>query len=299
MKVAITGATGLIGRHLTRALLDRDHEVVPLSRSNGHVHGVEAVAWDPVFDDYPTAAIDGVDAVVNLAGASVADGRWTGERKKLIRDSRVITTGRIADALRAGDGPRVLVSGSASGYYGDRGDELLDEGAGAGSGFLADTAQAWEAAALRASGDGVRVAITRTGMVFAGDGGVIPRLATLAKAGMAGPIAGGRQWVPWVDINDVVGMIITAIADDRWEGPFNNTAPEALRQVDVAKAFGHVLGRPAVMPTPGFALKMSMGEAAVLVSDSQRCVPAAAQERGYAWLVADLDASLAQHLSAR
>lgn len=296
MKVTITGATGLIGRHLTRALLDRGHAVVPLSRSGGEVHGVPTVAWDPAVDHLPSAALDGVDGVVNLAGASVADGRWSRDRKKLIRDSRVVTTTRIADALAGGTGPRVLVNGSASGYYGDRADEVLDERSAPGVGFLAETAQAWEAAARRASGDGVRVAMSRTGMVFAEDGGVIPRLAKLAKAGMAGPIAGGRQWVPWVDVDDVVGMIITALVDDRWEGPFNNVAPEPMRQADVAKAFGHAVGRPAVVPTPAMAIRMTMGEAAVLVTDSQRCVPTAATDRGYAWARGDIAASLAAHI---
>jgi uncharacterized protein (TIGR01777 family) len=293
MRVAITGATGLIGRHLARALLDRGDHVVPLSRSNGEVHGVPTIAWDPVFDDFPDAATDGVDAVVNLAGASVADGRWTAERKKLIRDSRVITTTRIADALAAGGGPGVLVSGSATGYYGSRGDEVLDESSAPGDDFLAGTAIAWEAAARGAERGGVRVAMSRTGMVFAQDGGVVPRLAKLARAGMAGPIGGGRQWVPWVDIADVVGMILRAIDDDSWEGPFNNVAPEPLRQVDVAKAFGQAVGRPAVVPTPGMAVRMTMGEAAVLVTDSARAVPGVPRARGYAWACDDIAASLA------
>jgi len=292
MRIAITGATGLIGRHLTRAVLDRGDEVVPLSRSNGQVHGVATVAWDPVFDDFPAAGVDGVDAVVNLAGASVADGRWTNERKKLIRDSRVVTTTRIADALAAGGGPRVLVSGSATGYYGNRGDEVLDEQSAPGDDFLAGTAMAWEAAAMSAARGGVRVAISRTGMVFAEDGGVIPRLAKLARAGMAGPLAGGRQWVPWVDVADVVGMIIRAIEDDAWEGPFNNVAPEPMRQAEVAKAFGRAVGRPAVVPTPALALKMTLGDAAVLVTDSHRTDPVAARGRGYAWEYGDIDASL-------
>jgi len=297
MKVTITGATGLIGRHLTRALLDRGDQVVPLSRANGDVHGVPTVAWDPVFDDMPEAALDGVDAVVNLAGASVAEGRWNREHKKLIRDSRVITTTRVADAIAGGGGPRVLVSGSASGFYGNRGDEVLDESSGPGDDFLSQVAQAWEGAAQGAARGGARVAITRTGMVFAPDGGVIPRLAKLARAGMAGPIAGGKQWVPWVDIADVVGMILAAIDDDRWEGPFNNTAPEPMRQADVAKAFGRAVGRPAVVPTPGMAVRLSMGDAAVLVTDSQRCVPRAAEGRGYAWAMGDIDASLAARIA--
>jgi uncharacterized protein (TIGR01777 family) len=292
MRVAITGASGLIGRHLTAALIGRGDEVVPLSRANGEVHGVPTVAWDPVFEDLPGAALDGVDAIVNLAGASVAEGRWTREHRKLIHDSRVITTTRIADALAAGDGPRVLVSGSATGYYGNRGDELLGESAAPGTGFLSEVAVAWEAAAMAASRGGVRVAVSRTGMVLAEDGGVIPRLAKLARAGMAGPLAGGRQWVPWVDIADVVGMILAAVGDDAWEGPFNNVAPEPMRQADVAKAFGRAVGRPAVMPTPALALKLTLGDAAVLVTDSHRTDPVVARARGYGWEYGDLDASL-------
>lgn len=297
MRVAITGATGLVGRHLTRALLDRGDEVVPLSRSNGDVHGVPTVAWDPVFDDLPAAAIDGVHAIVNLAGASVAEGRWNREQKKLIRDSRVITTTRIADSLATGDGPRVLVSGSATGYYGNRDDELLPESAGPGQGFLSDVAVAWEAAAMSAARGGVRVAISRTGMVFAGDGGVIPRLAKLARAGMAGPLAGGRQWVPWVDIADVVGMILRAVDADAWEGPFNNVAPEPMRQAEVAKAFGRAVGRAAVVPTPALALKMTLGDAAVLVTDSHRTDPVVARQNGYGWAYGDIDASLAARIT--
>jgi uncharacterized protein (TIGR01777 family) len=297
MRVAITGATGLVGRHLTRALLDRGDEVVPLSRSNGDVHGVPTVAWDPVFDDLPEAAMDGVGAIVNLAGASVAEGRWNRDQKKLIRDSRVITTTRIADALAAGDGPRVLVSGSATGYYGNRDDELLPESAGPGQGFLSEVAMAWEAAAMSAARGGVRVAISRTGMVFAEDGGVIPRLAKLARAGMAGPLAGGQQWVPWVDIADVVGMILRAVDDDAWEGPFNNVAPEPMRQAEVAKAFGRAVGRPAVVPTPALALKMTLGDAAVLVTDSHRTDPVAARSHDYGWAYGDIDASLAARIT--
>jgi uncharacterized protein (TIGR01777 family) len=293
MRVAVTGATGLIGRHLTRALLDGGHAVVLLSRSVGEVHGVRTVAWNPVHDDFPADARE-VDCVVNLAGASVADGRWTRDRQRIIRESRVGTTARIVDAMVGGAGPRVLVSGSATGYYGDRGDELLPEAVASGTGFLSETAMAWEAAALRASGDGVRVSISRTGMVFAEDGGVVPRLAKLTRTGMAGPIAGGRQWVPWVDIDDVVGMLVTALEDERWEGPFNNVAPEPMRQADVAKAFGRALGRPAVVPTPAAALKMVMGEAAVLVTDSQRCVPSGPQALGYRWTTPGIADSLAR-----
>lgn len=299
MRVAITGATGLIGGHMTAALLARGDDVVPLSRSDGRVHGVATVRWDPAHEPFPEQATDGVDAVVNLAGASVADGRWTSRHKALIRDSRVGATTRIAQALSAGAGPRVLVNGSASGYYGDRGDEVLDEASPPGQGFLTDVAREWEAAARRAgAGGGVRVAISRTGMVIAPDGGVLPRLAKLARMGVAGPIAGGRQWVPWVAIDDVVGMILCALDHDDWEGPFNNVAPEPLRQGDVARAFGRAVNRPAVVPTPAMAIKLTLGEAHVLVTDSQRCVPGVAVARGYTWATGDIDACLRDAIGA-
>jgi uncharacterized protein len=293
MRVAITGATGLIGSHVAAGLIARGDDIVPVSRSDGNVHGVPTVRWDPVHEEFPAAALDGVDAVVNLAGASVADGRWTSARKAVIRDSRVGITTRIARALAGGSGPRVLVNGSASGYYGDRGDEVLDESSAAATGdFLAETARLWEAAAREAGRHGVRVAISRTGMVMASDGGVVPRLARLARLGLAGPIAGGRQWVPWVCIDDVVGMILCALDHEEWEGPFNTVGPAPLRQADVARAFGRAVRRPAVVPTPRIAIALALGEARVLVTDSQRCVPRAAAARGYTWAQPDIDGCL-------
>ena len=292
MRIAVTGASGLIGGHVSRALLARGDSVVPVSRAGGMVQGVRTVRWDPTTEAFPAAATDGVDAVVNLAGASVAEGRWTDARKRIIRDSRVVTTTRIADALAAGAGPSVLVSGSASGYYGNRGDEVLDETSRPGTDFLSGVAREWEAAAHRAEVGGVRVAISRTGMVFAPDGGVIPRLAKIARIGGAGAIGGGRQWVPWVAIADVVGMILAAIDNASWHGPINVTAPGPMRQRDVAAALGTAVGRPARVPTPGFVLRATMGEMAVLVLDSQRAVPAAAEARGYVWVHSDVQSAL-------
>jgi uncharacterized protein (TIGR01777 family) len=280
-----------------RALIARGDEVVPVSTSVDTVAGVPAVRWDPTRAPVPAAATEGVDAVVNLAGASVADGRWTDDRKRIIRESRVVTTTRIAEALAAGAGPQVLVNGSASGFYGNRGDEVLDEESAAGRGFLSDVAQAWEGAALGAAAGGVRVVLSRTGMVLAPDGGVIPRLAKIARAGGAGPIAGGKQWVPWVAIADVVGMTLRALDDDAWTGPVNVCAPEPMRQRDVAHALGHAVGRPAKVPTPGFVLKASMGEMAVLVLDSQRCVPRIATSLGYTWAHPDVASALAAALT--
>lgn len=274
------------------ALLARGDEVVPVSRGKATVGGVPAVRWDVASGPFPEAATDGVDAVVNLAGASVGEGRWTAARKGILQGSRVLTTTAVADALARGVGPRVLVSGSATGYYGNRGDEVLDESATAGDDFLADTAVRWEAAARRAEAGGVRVCLSRTGMVLSRHGGVLPRLARLARTGVVGPIGGGRQWVPWVHVDDVVGMILAALDDDAWTGPFNAVAPEATRQGDVAKALGRVLGRPAVARTPAFVLKASMGEMAALVLDGQRTVPRVATASGYRWAFADLDHAL-------
>ena len=166
MRIAVIGATGLIGRHLTRALLDEGDEVVPVSRSHGEVHGVPTVVWDPASEPFPPAATDGVDGVVNLAGASVADGRWTPERKAIIRDSRVVTTTRIAQALAAGAGPRVLVSGSATGIYGDRGDEIMTEDSEPGPTFLSETCNEWEEATAAARDAGIRVVNLRIGVVL-------------------------------------------------------------------------------------------------------------------------------------
>ena len=292
MRIAVTGASGLVGGHVSAALLARGDVVVPVSRAVGMVHGVRTVRWDPTTEAFPAAAIDGVDAVVNLAGASVAEGRWTDARKRIIRDSRVVTTTRIADALAAGAGPSVLVSGSASGYYGNRADEVLDETSGSGTDFLSGVAREWEAAAHRAEAGGVRVVISRTGMVFAPDGGVIPRLAKIARIGGAGAIGGGRQWVPWVAIADVVGMILAAIDNASWHGPINVTAPGPMRQREVAAALGTAVGRPAKVPTPGFVLRAAMGEMAALVLDSQRAVPAAAEARGYLWVHSDVHSAL-------
>ena len=297
MRVTVTGATGLIGGHVMRALMARGDEVVPVSTSADTVEGVPAVRWDPSREPFPAAATDGVDGVVNLAGASVADGRWTDDRKRIIRESRVVTTTRIAESLAAGSGPRVLVNGSASGFYGNRGDEVLDEESAPGRDFLSGVAQAWEAAARGAETGGVRVVLSRTGMVLAPDGGVVPRFAKIARAGGAGPIAGGKQWVPWVAIADVVGMTLRALDDDAWTGPINVCAPEPMRQRDVAHALGHAVGRPAKVPTPGFVLKASMGEMAVLVLDSQRCIPRIATSLGYAWTHPDVDSAFAAALT--
>ncbi|MCU0308052.1 MAG: TIGR01777 family oxidoreductase [Thermoleophilia bacterium] len=295
MRVAIVGASGLIGRRLVAALVARGDAVVPVSRRAGAVDGVAAVTWDPVAGPPPAAMLDGVDAVVNLAGASIDGGRWTAERKRLIRDSRVITTGRIADALAAGGGPRVLVNGSAVGFYGSRAEEV-DETSAPGTGFLADTCVEWEAAAAPAASGGVRVVLARTGIVLAREGGALPRLATVTKMFMGGPLGGGRQWMPWIAMEDQIGLLLACLADDRYRGPVNLTAPHPVRQREFAAALGRVLGRPSLVPTPAVAVKAMMGEMAEIALEGQRALPKVALANGYAFRCTDLETAIRAEL---
>jgi uncharacterized protein (TIGR01777 family) len=295
MRVAVVGATGLIGTRLVAALRDRGDEVVPLSRGGDEVAGVPGTRWDPAEGPLAPAVLEEVGAVVNLAGAPIQGGRWTASRKRLLWDSRVATTQRLVESLRGRDGS-VLVSASAVGYYGPSGDEMLAEDAPAGTDFLADLAAAWEAAALAAARDGVRVAISRTGLVLAREGGLLPVIARPVRLFVGGPLGDGRQWQPWIHADDQIGMLLTAIDDDRVQGPFNATAPEPVRQRELAKALGRVLGRPAVVPTPAFAIRIVMGEMAEIALCGQRAVPSAMRALGYEFAYEDLETALSAEL---
>jgi uncharacterized protein len=279
MRVAIVGATGLIGRRVADALARRGDEVVALSRRGAPVPGARAVQWDPAAGPPPGEALAGADAVVNVAGAPVAPRRWTAARKRVLYDSRVGTTRRIVEALAQG-GPRVLVNASGIDYYGDAPQEV-DESSPAGRGFLAELCVAWEAEARRAEGAGVRVALLRSGLVLAPEGGVLPRLALPARFGLSGPIAGGRQWFPWIHIADEVGIILLALDDDGVAGPLNLVAPTQVRQREFARTLGRVLHRPALLPAPAPLLRLALGETADTLLDGQRAVPRAALAAGY------------------
>lgn len=292
MKVTIVGATGLIGRRLTAALTARGDAVLALSRSGDEVAGAQAMTWDPARAPMPIAAVEGADALVNLAGAPIADGRWTDERRRRLRQSRVMTTARIVAALSADKGPRTLVSASAVGYYGGRGEERLEETAEPGDGFLPDLCREWEAAALAAEIHGVRTVLLRTGVVLAREGGALPRLVTPTKLLLGGPLGGGRQWVPWIHADDEVGLILHALDSEWVRGPLNGSAPEPVRQRDLARAVGRAVGRPAVTPTPGLALRLLFGDMAQVLLEGQRAVPAAALAQGYRFRHEDLDEAL-------
>lgn len=290
MKVAIVGATGLIGRRLTDALLGMGWDVVPVSRRGQDVAGVTGVRWDPGVGEAVPRELLEADAVVNLAGAGIGDARWTDARKRLIADSRVDTTRALVAALGDG-GPSVLVNGSAVGYYGT-GEETRTEASPAGDDFLAETCEAWEREALVAADKGVRVVLLRTGIVMAAEGGALKKQLPLFKLGVGGPLGGGRQWQSWIHVDDVTGLIAHAIEHAEVSGPLNATAPNPVRQKEFASTLGRVLGRPAFLPTPGIALKLAMGEMATIALDGQRVEPAAALASGYAFRFTDLEAAL-------
>ena len=292
MRVAVVGAGGLIGHALGAALLARGDGVLTLTRKGASgIPGAQDVRWDPAEGPLPSDALDGVDAVVNLAGATIAGPRWSDERKELIRESRVRTTRLVVDALARDGAPRVLVSGSAVGYYGTTDDEV-DETSPPGSDFLAQTALAWEREAARAHEFGVRVVVVRTGIVLSLEGGALPQLARPVKAFAGGPIGGGRQWMPWIHLDDEVGIILHALDHDTVNGALNGTAPDVVRQREFVRALGEVLGRPSSLPTPALALRLAMGEMAILALEGQRAVPRATLASGYAFVHPELGPAL-------
>ena len=292
MRVTIVGGTGLIGTRLTAGLASRGHTVTVVSRHERSVPGaVGHVTWDPATGG-PPAEVMNADAIVNLAGTPVA-GRWGAARKQAIRDSRVVTTARLVEAIAAAAiPPSVLVNGSAVGHYGDRRDEELTEASAPGTGFLAELCVEWESTAMLAADSGCRVVLSRTGIVLAKEGGALAPMARATKLGAGGPLGNGRQWWPWIHIDDVVEALAVAIEDGTTRGPINLTAPNPARQGDLAKALGRALHRPAIMPAPTFALRLALGEAAEFLLNSQRALPAALTANGYQFRHTDLAAAL-------
>jgi uncharacterized protein (TIGR01777 family) len=314
MRVTVSGASGLIGRRLVATLRARGDHVVALSRDPERARrtlgrapsgtaaaagGLEAVAWDPAVEPAPASALAGSDAVVYLAGEEIAK-RWSAAAKRAIFDSRVDGTHNLVRALAslpAGVGAPSLLSGSAIGYYGAHGDEPLDEEAPAGTGFLAETCVAWEAAADAAADIGLRVVKLRTGVVLDPAGGALAKLLPPFKLGVGGPVAGGRQYVSWVQLDDLVGIALAALGDERYRGAVNGTAPEPVRNAELARALGRALHRPALLPIPAFALKALYGEMAQTVTTGARVVPAKALMNGYEFRHSRIDSALRAALS--
>lgn len=286
MLVAVTGSSGLIGKALVTSLRRDGHEVRRVVRD-------EPASPDEVRAD--AAGLAEVDAVVHLAGEPIASKRWTAEQKRRIRGSRVEGTRALVDVLVGLDArPRVLLSGSAVGFYGDGGEAELDESAPPGSGFLAEVVAAWEAAAAPAAPAGIRTVFLRTGIVLSPDGGALGPQLPLFKLGLGGPIGGGRPWWPWITIDDEVGAIRHLLTADL-EGPVNLCAPNPARQRDVAKALGAALHRPAVLPVPKLGPRLLLGKelADSLLGDSLRVVPRRLLESGYEFRHPELGPALA------
>jgi uncharacterized protein (TIGR01777 family) len=294
--IAVTGASGLIGSHLVIALREHGHQVTTLVRAAPRQPG--EVQWDPAAGRLDPADLAGVEAVVHLAGAGIGDKRWTDAYKKVVLDSRVDSTRLLANTLaKLDERPSVLLSGSAIGYYGDGGDRVLDERAAAGSGFLAEVCQAWELATQGAEEVGIRTVHLRTGLVLDGGGGMLAQQLLLYKLGLGGPLGSGRQWWSWISLADEVGAIEHLLTADV-SGPVNLTAPAPVQQKDFAKMLGHELHRPAVLPAPGFALQVVLGQFAQEgVLAGQRVLPAVLESSGYSFAHPTLERALAAALS--
>ena len=281
----ITGGTGRIGSLLVDELRRRGDEVTVLSRSRGDVR------WDPNSGPAPSEALAGRDAVVHLAGEDIAQ-RWNDESLRRIHDSREIGTRHLVEGLRAAEPrPRALVCASAVGYYGHRSDRI-DEDAPPGDDVLADVCKAWEREAQRAEELGVRVARVRTGIVLDRHGGALQKMLLPFRLGVGGPVAGGRQPMPWIHLADVIGIYLAAIDDERWTGAFNATAPEPVSNRDFSKALGRALRRPAILPVPGFVIRALYGGMAKLVVEGQNAVPRRATELEYRHRHPELDEAL-------
>jgi uncharacterized protein (TIGR01777 family) len=300
MNLTLTGATGLIGTKLVRALRDRGDGVTVLSRSPekaGAALGVEAVRWDPMAEPAPAEALRHRDAVIHLAGEPVAQ-RWNDDVKRAIAESRELGTRRLVEGMRAAGevAPGVLVSSSAVGYYGKHGDERVPESTPAGSDFLAGVCVAWEREADAAADLGARVVHIRTGVVLDKSGGALKTMLPPFKLGVGGPVAGGDQYMPWIHVDDLVGLYLRALDDASWTGSYNGAAPEPVTNKAFSNALGRALHRPAFAPVPAFAIKLLYGDMAEIVTEGQRAVPERALAAGFTYKYADLDAALADAL---
>ena len=292
-RIAITGSTGLIGTALHRALEADGHQVLAVVRRPVRA-GEAAVSWNHDAGTIDAAALEGVDAVVHLAGAGIGDERWTDERKRLILESRTRGTALLAATLSSLDAkPAVLISGSAIGYYGDRGDETLTEQSAAGDDFLASICVPWEAEAQPVVDAGIRLATIRTGIVLSTEGGALPKMLPLFKLGLGGPYGSGRQWWSWITLTDEVAAIRHLIDHDV-RGPVNLTAPHPVPERDLAKALGRALHRPSLLPVPRFGPKLVVGAelAEALLFTSAKVLPTVLEASGFTFAHPDLDTAL-------
>jgi uncharacterized protein (TIGR01777 family) len=299
MTALITGGTGLLGRKLLTKLpgatvLSRAPERASRALPSVTMHG-----WEPEAGPVPARALRGIDVVFNLAGDPVARGRWTTAKKRRIRDSRVVGTRNLVAALAAADvRPQVLVSASAVGIYGDQGDRECTEESPSGTGFLADVCTQWEREALAAEALGIRVVCARIGIVLARGGGALAQMLLPFRLGVGGRLGSGKQWMPWVHVSDVVGLLLHAARTASIRGPLNVVAPAPVTNADFTRELARVLRRPALLPVPGTALRIAFGEMSEILMASQRVLPRAAERSGYAFLHRQLPGALEAVLSA-
>jgi uncharacterized protein len=293
MNVTITGASGFIGQRLLGRLLRDGHSLHAMGRSRpGGPAEVRFSSWDAGKVAVPVEAIEGTDAIVHLAGEPVGQ-RWNDEVKKRIRDSRVLGTRAIVEAVsKLQQRPQTLVCASAIGYYGDRADETLDEQSGIGQGFLSEVCGQWEAEARAAGNLGLRVVLTRTGIVLGREGGALKQMLPPFRLGLGGPTGSGKQWMSWIHLDDLIEAIVFSLGNVNVFGPVNATAPNPVRNEEFTKALGAALGRPTIVHTPLFALKVMLGEAAEVVLASQRVLPKVLQRAGFQFLYSDVHDAL-------
>lgn len=298
MKILLTGSTGLVGTALAQEFQRAGHTICRLIRPGTSAEAIRTgqgfdVPWNPSTGELGGAAV-GADAVVNLAGASIAHGRWTPQRKQLLRSSRVDTTRALVNALaRMSVRPRALVSASATGYYGDRGDELLTEASAPVNDFLGGIAKDWEAEAVKAEVLGIRVVRARFGVILAEHGGALPQMMRPFQFGVGGKFASGRQWMSWIALDDVVAILLLALENGHISGPLNVVSPQPVTNADFTKALAATLHRPALFPAPAFALRLLLGEMAdALLLSSQRAIPAQLEKLHYQFLHPDMRTAL-------
>ncbi len=292
MKIAITGSSGLLGSALRGRLTAVGHEVVRVVRREA---GDGEIRWDPSAGQIDADGLEGADAVINLAGAGIGDERWSEERKRLLVESRTTSTDLLARTLAGLDRPpKVLLSGSAIGYFGDRGDETLTEDSAPGSGFLSDLCVAWEAAAAPAAGAGIRTAHLRTGIVLSADGGALAKMLLPFKLGIGGRLGSGEQWMSWISIDDHVRAMIHLLTADV-HGPVDLTAPNPARNSEFTKALGRELGRPTLLPIPRIGPRLLLGKelAQALLYESQRVLPAVLERSGFTFRHPTIEDALA------